>query len=187
MTRNNLQPSLRRRGSGIRESGSVRMAGVMVIFEIVLTVLLLVGAGTLIRSMRHILSSPASTRVPATQVLTAEAWRFPPHLDDPARLVDRYRTIARQLHGDAGRRRCLGRQRDPGCGRRRDEYIAAEGSRVRRTDDGRTQVGNCAIRTSCPPMAGDASRDAFSRTEDRAGSMPWWSSTAHGDATVAGA
>ena len=170
MTRDNLQPSLGDGGRG-SASGSVRMAGVMVIFEIVLTVLLLVGAGTLIRSMRHILSSPASTRVPATQVLTANL-AFPrPTYDDPAKLVDRYRTIARQLRGDAGVVDASAGNAIPGVSDGSDEYIAAQGQP--RPPHGWTGASMGIVDTHfLSTYGGRLLQGRFFQDRDRAGSMP---------------
>lgn len=126
VTRNDLQSGL---GDGSRStaSGSVRMARVMMIFEIVLTVLLLVGAGTLIRSLRHIVTSPSSTSVPAAQVLTAnlafprDAYRH------PAVLADGYRRIVQRLHEDPSVVDATASNAIPGVADGSDEYIAARG------------------------------------------------------------
>lgn len=126
ISRGNLQAALSdgSRGSG---AGFARVARVLVVVEIALTVVLLVGAGSLIRSLQHILDQPVSTRVPARQVLTANL-AFPRDVNaNRDLLVSRYRRIVEQLRQDPAVRDASASNAIPDVTDGSDEYIAAQG------------------------------------------------------------
>jgi predicted permease len=85
-SRADLQDALRDgdKGSG---GGFARVAKVMVVVEVVLTVVLLVGAGTFVRALNALLAQPAVGATHAARVLTAEV-ALPPGLyqDDAKRI-----------------------------------------------------------------------------------------------------
>jgi predicted permease len=87
------------KGSG---GGFARMARVMVVVEVTLTVVLLVGAGTFVRAVDQLLAQPAVGAAHATQVLTAGV-ALPPDLykDDSAR-IRFFRDVTERLRSDPG-------------------------------------------------------------------------------------
>jgi putative ABC transport system permease protein len=100
-SRPDLQDALRdgNKGSG---SGFARMARIMVMAEIALTVVLLVGAGTFVRAVGNVLSQPVIGASHAAQVLTANVLLPPVAYMDDAQRIRFFDAVVEHLHQDAG-------------------------------------------------------------------------------------
>lgn len=118
--------SLLRDGSKGSASGFARVARVLVVAEIALTVVLLTGAGTLVKTLRQILAQPAAGHVAAEQILTASL-AFPVgHDDDPQRSAD-VRRLLQHLREDPALLAVTAANIIPDYDYGSDEYIAAQG------------------------------------------------------------
>jgi len=99
-SRPDLQDALRdgAKGSG---GGFARMARVMVIAEIALTVVLLVGAGTFVRAVDSVLSQPVAGASYATQVLTANVLLPPAAYTDDVQRIRFFDAVIEHLRQQA--------------------------------------------------------------------------------------
>lgn len=100
-SRPELQDVLRDGGKG-SGSGFARMARIMVMAEIALTVVLLVGAGTFVRAVGNVLSQPVVGASHAAQVLTANVLLPPAAYMDDAQRIRFFDAVIEHLHQDAG-------------------------------------------------------------------------------------
>lgn len=100
-SRPDLQDVLRdgTKGSG---GGFARMAKIMVMAEIALTVVLLVGAGTFVRAVDIVLSQPTAGTSHATQVLTADVLLPPAAYAGDAQRIRFFDAVIGHLHQQAG-------------------------------------------------------------------------------------
>ncbi|HET7300375.1 MAG TPA: ABC transporter permease, partial [Oleiagrimonas sp.] len=96
-----LQTTLRDGGKG-SGSGFAHVAKGLVVLEVVLTVVLLVGAGTFVRAVESVLSQPVPGTAHAGQVLTAYAYLPHEAYRDDAQRIRFYRRVAARLNHDAG-------------------------------------------------------------------------------------
>lgn len=99
-SRPDLQDALRDGAKGTG-GGFARMARIMVIAEIALTVVLLVGAGTFVRAVDSVLSQPVAGASHATQVLTANVLLPPATYTDDAQRIRFFDAVVEHLHQDA--------------------------------------------------------------------------------------
>ncbi|MGA0586699.1 ADOP family duplicated permease [Dyella sp. KRB-257] len=100
-SRADLQDALRDGGKG-SGGGFARMARVMVVAEVVLTVVLLVGAGTFVRAVDSVLSQPVAGAAHAAEVLTASVMLPPAGYADDARRIRFFDGVVERLRQDAG-------------------------------------------------------------------------------------
>jgi predicted permease len=100
-SRPDLQDVLRDGGKG-SGSGFARMARIMVMAEIVLTVVLLVGAGTFVRAVGGVLSQPVVGASHASQVLTANVLLPAAAYTDDAQRIRFFDAVVEHLRQDAG-------------------------------------------------------------------------------------
>jgi len=100
-SRPDLQDALRdgAKGSG---NGFARMARIMVMAEVVLTVVLLVGAGTFVRAVGSVLSRPVAGASHAAQVLTANVLLPPAAYTDDAQRIRFFDAVVEHLRQGAG-------------------------------------------------------------------------------------
>ncbi|AND69777.1 hypothetical protein ATSB10_23230 [Dyella thiooxydans] len=100
-SRPDLQDALRdgAKGSG---GGFARMARIMVMAEIALTVVLLVGAGTFVRAVDSLLSQPVAGASHAAQVITADVLLPPAVYTDDAQRIRFFDAVTGHLRQDAG-------------------------------------------------------------------------------------
>lgn len=99
--RADLQDVLRDGGKG-SGAGFARVARVMVMAEVALTVVLLVGAGTFVRAVGSVLSQPVAGAAHATQVLTADVMLPAASYTDDARRIRFFDAVGEHLRQDAG-------------------------------------------------------------------------------------
>lgn len=100
-SRPDLQDALRdgAKGSG---SGFARMARIMVMAEIALTVVLLVGAGTFVRAVGSVLSQPVVGASHAAKVFTANVLLPPAGYTDDAQRIRFFDAVVEHLHQETG-------------------------------------------------------------------------------------
>lgn len=98
-SRANLQDALRdgSKGSG---GGFARVAKILVVVEVALTVVLLVGAGTFVRAMNQLLAQPAVGATHASQVLTAHVALPPEAYSEDAQRIRFFDTVVERLRRD---------------------------------------------------------------------------------------
>ncbi len=95
-SRPDLQDALRDGGKG-SGAGFARVARIMVITEIALTVVLLVGAGTFVRAVNTVLSQPVAGAAHAAQVLAADVMLPPAVYADDAQRIRFFNAVAERL------------------------------------------------------------------------------------------
>jgi len=100
-SRADLRDALRDGGKG-SGSGFARVAKVMVVAEVALTVVLLVGAGTFVRALGALLAQPAVGATHAAQVLTAEVALPPLLYRDDAKRVRFFDQVVEHLRQQPG-------------------------------------------------------------------------------------
>ncbi|WP_329741366.1 ADOP family duplicated permease [Dyella sp. A6] len=100
-SRPDLQDALRdgSKGSG---GGFARVAKVMVVVEVALTVVLLVGAGTFVRALDALLAQPTVGATHATHVLTANVALPPKLYRDDAQRIRFFDSVVERLRQDPG-------------------------------------------------------------------------------------
>lgn len=101
LSRVDLQDALRdgSKGSG---GGFARVAKVMVVAEVALTVVLLVGAGTFVRAVGTLLAQPDVGAAHATHVLTADVALPPTLYQNDAQRIQFFHTVAERLRSEPG-------------------------------------------------------------------------------------
>jgi predicted permease len=101
MSRVDRQDALRdgSKGSG---GGFARVARVMVVAEVALTVVLLVGAGTFVRAVDMLLVQPTAGTTHATHVLTVEVALPPALYQEDARRIQFFHAVVERLRSDPG-------------------------------------------------------------------------------------
>jgi len=100
-SRADLQDALRDGGKG-SAAGFVRVARVMVMAEVALTVVLLVGAGTFVRAVGSVLSQPVVGASHAAQVLTAKVMLPRGAYKDDAQRVRFFAAVVERLRHETG-------------------------------------------------------------------------------------
>ncbi|MGS0999452.1 ADOP family duplicated permease [Rhodanobacter sp. UC4451_H18] len=100
-SRANLQDTLRDGGKG-SAAGFARVAKVMVMAEVAVTVVLLVGAGTFVRAVGSVLSQPVVGASHADQVLVAKVMLPPATYTDDAQRIGFLDAVIARLRRDAG-------------------------------------------------------------------------------------
>lgn len=100
-SRADLQDALRDGGKG-SGAGFTRVARVMVMIEIALTVVLLVGAGTFVRAVNSVLSQPVAGASHAAQVLTANVMLPSAAYTSDARRIRFFDAVVEHLRQDSG-------------------------------------------------------------------------------------
>jgi putative ABC transport system permease protein len=100
-SRADLQDVLRDGGKG-SGAGFARVAKVMVVAEVALTMVLLVGAGTFVRAVGSVLSQPVAGATHATQVLTASVMLPAASYTDDAQRIRFFDAARERLRQDAG-------------------------------------------------------------------------------------
>ena len=99
-SRADLQDALRDGGKG-SGAGFVRVARIMVMAEVALTVVLLVGAGTFVRAVGSVLSQPVAGASHAAQVLTTNVMLPPAAYADDAQRIRFFDAVVARLRQDA--------------------------------------------------------------------------------------
>lgn len=97
----NLQDALRDGGKG-SGGGFARLARIMVVAEIALTVVLLVGAGTFVHAVRSVLVQPVAGAAHASQVLTTRVMLPSATYADDAARIHFFDAVAARLRQQAG-------------------------------------------------------------------------------------
>lgn len=100
-SRADLQDALRDGGKG-SGAGFARVARVMVMAEIALTVVLLVGAGTFVRAVNSVLLQPVAGAAHASRVLTTNVMLPPAAYQDDAQRVRFFDAVVEHLRQVAG-------------------------------------------------------------------------------------
>lgn len=100
-SRADSQDALRDGGKG-SGTGFTRVAKVMVMTEIALTVVLLVGAGTFVRAVNSVLSQPVAGASHAAQILTANVMLPPAAYTDDAQRIRFFDAVVEHLHHESG-------------------------------------------------------------------------------------
>ncbi|MHB1057843.1 MAG: ADOP family duplicated permease [Rhodanobacter sp.] len=100
-SRADLQDVLRDGGKG-SGAGFARVAKVMVVAEVALTVVLLVGAGTFVRAVGTVLSQPVAGAAHAAQVITASVMLPAASYGDDARRIRFFDAAGERLRQGAG-------------------------------------------------------------------------------------
>ncbi|MGN6705739.1 MAG: ADOP family duplicated permease [Rhodanobacter sp.] len=100
-SRADLQDVLRDGGKG-SGGGFARVARVMVVAEVALTVVLLVGAGTFVRAVGTVLSQPVAGAAHAAHVLTAEVMLPAASYGDDAQRIRFFDAVGERLRQGAG-------------------------------------------------------------------------------------
>ncbi|QEE25923.1 FtsX-like permease family protein [Rhodanobacter glycinis] len=101
VSRVDLQDALRD-GSKGSDGGFARVARVMVVAEVALTVVLLVGAGTFVRAVDTLLAQPDVGAVHATHVLIANVALPPALYRNDAQRIRFFNDVVERLRSDAG-------------------------------------------------------------------------------------
>jgi len=96
-----LQDVLRDGGKG-SGAGFARVAKIMVVAEVALTVMLLVGAGTFVRALGSVLSQPVAGAAHAAQVLTASVMLPAASYTDDAQRIRFFDAAGERLRQNAG-------------------------------------------------------------------------------------
>ncbi|NII09867.1 FtsX-like permease family protein [Oleiagrimonas sp. C23AA] len=117
---------LLRDGSKGSASGFARVARVLVVAEIALTVVLLTGAGTLVKTLRQILAQPAAGQVAPERILTARL-AFPVSNGGNAHQVESVLRLTQHLRDDPAVAAVTLANLIPEYDYGSDEYIAAQG------------------------------------------------------------
>jgi predicted permease len=125
-SRTDLQDALRD-GSKGSSGGFTRMAKVLVVAEIVLTVVLLVGAGTFVRALDGLLTQPTVGASHATQVLTAHVALPPVSYPRDEQRIHFLESVAARLRQDPGVLDVTAANTVPGAELGSHEEIAAQG------------------------------------------------------------
>ncbi|HET7662952.1 MAG TPA: ABC transporter permease, partial [Rhodanobacteraceae bacterium] len=99
-SRANLQDALRDGSKGSSGSGFARVARVMVVAEVALTVVLLVGAGMFVRAIDQLLAQPDVGAAHASHVLTAQVLLPPTRYQDDAQRIRFFHDVVEQLRND---------------------------------------------------------------------------------------
>jgi putative ABC transport system permease protein len=112
------------KGSG---GGFARLARGLVVGEIALTVVLLVGAGVLVRGLNAMLDFDLGTRIAPTQILTARVGLFPGSFPDAASQQRFFEQVGERLRAEPGVIAASTANALPGALHSGHEMIAAEG------------------------------------------------------------
>jgi len=121
-----MQDALR---EGSKGSGGAfaRVAKALVVMEIVLTVVLLVGAGTFVRSLNQVLATPAAGAADATHVLTARVALPPEGYAKDAQRIRFFDQVATRLRSEPGVLEATVANTVPGAQLGSHETIGAKG------------------------------------------------------------
>jgi predicted permease len=125
-SRADLQDALRDGGKG-SAAGFARVARIMVMAEVALTVVLLVGAGTFVRAVDSVLSQPVVGASHAAQVLTARVMLPAAAYKDDAQRVRFFTAVVERLRRQTGVVDATAANTVPGATLGSHEFIALPG------------------------------------------------------------
>ncbi|MDC8016142.1 ADOP family duplicated permease [Tahibacter soli] len=126
-SRTDVHDDLRDGAKGSRGGAFARLAKGVVVVEIVLTVILLIGAGTFIRGLNRMLATNVGSQADASHILTASITLFPsqyPDAESQARLVD---GLGQRLRAEADVEAATIGNTIPGARLGSHEFVAALG------------------------------------------------------------
>ena len=116
-----------REGSKGSGGAFARVAKALVVMEIVLTVVLLVGAGTFVRSLNQVLATPTAGAADATHVLTAMVALPPQGYAQDAQRIRFFEQVATRLRAESGVSEATVANAVPGAQLGSHEAIGAKG------------------------------------------------------------
>ncbi|MGE8278907.1 MAG: ADOP family duplicated permease [Stenotrophomonas sp.] len=141
-SRADVQEALRDSDGGGAHGGAAFASGALVVGEIVLTIVLLVGAGSLILGLDRMLSMDLGTRVPTGDVLTARIDVLPNQFRDRAEQVRHFESLVARLREAPGAVSATAANTIPGAQLGSHEAIGAEGAARPKDGFSRAQTGS---------------------------------------------
>lgn len=141
VARTNPQEALREGDKGSAGGGFIRIAHGLVIAEIVLTVVLLVGAGTFILGLQRLQQTSNGTTVSPDKVLTARLNLFEGELGGSAQQIQFFERLVARLKADPNVESASVSNTLPGAVLGSHEYIGAVGAPVGPGGYAKAQVG----------------------------------------------